>query len=1585
MLHSVLKVMLLACLCLASLAGFSQRIYWTEPGNGQLMVGNLSPTGITTWAPLATGMNGPTDLAIDPAGSRVFYTTSNTEDILAIDISDGSPVSTVITTGAMVNFVDIAYSENADAVYGAMNTEIHGVYYIPASNNDSGGDVSLPLAGRDNEDYTGVAVDDGSEIVYLASYDNNTIYATDFSGTSVTDVFELPGDYRVERLAVDSRTGKIYFSVYTTISGSLTYHIMSINANGSGMHVSPSLGSSEIRSLAVYSQFNKIYFSQTSQIFMMNLNASGQAIGSATALLTSSSIDNIAIEADYTAPAPASFTPGDNGVFVPVGTTYTVNFNENIKLATATGTANETSIRIYETAGGALVHTVDRGSASISVSGSSMTISGLGALQNGTGYYVQIGSKMFTDLSGNAYAGVSTTTGWNFTTEPGVTITTASATACIGSYVTLPDIVIAEASLSNLAAGSATITLGFAGSGYTFQAGTGNVAFTGSADIAAASVTVTATTISVTYYVSGTSALDAITVSGLKFTTDNATNPSVNITRTGGSGVIGGLPAGTVLGTVSSQAAAPLPVISYTGSDNHYCQNASLAGAVVTATGTNLKWYTDYTLATQLTALAGKATVTGTELGLVSTSPGTSSRFVTRTAGGCESQPAQVDIIIDALPEPTISGGADQACHNESVTYTTEAGMSNYAWTVSAGGTITAGGTAASNSVTITWNAAGAQTVSVNYSNANGCAAVAPTVFNLTVGALPSPLLTGVAVACQGATGAVYTTSAGNTNYTWTVSAGGTITAGGTATSNTVTVTWNAAGPQTVGINYTAANGCRAASPVIQNVSVISRPVPILVGPTPVCQATTAVVYNTDAGQSNYVWNVSGGTITAGGTAVDNTVTITWPAAGARSINVNYTDASGCTAATPTVLNVQVIGQPTTAAAGNDQNVCGATATLAGNVPASGTGQWTVVTGTGGTFGNDASATSAFTGTVGNTYLLRWTITNTGCTASQDDVSITLFAPPTTAAAGNAQNICGTSTVLAGNTPTIGTGKWTIQAGAGGTIANDTDPVSAFTGIAGNTYTLRWTTSNGSCAVSQSEVSITFFAPPSPSQAGPAQSLCGTSTLLAGNTPSAGTGQWTIDSGTGGSLGSPGSPNSSFSGIAGNSYVLRWNISNGPCTPTASTVSVGFIANPTPAEAGPAQQPCGATTTLAGNTPVIGTGTWSIVTGAGGLLATPSSPTSGFSGALGISYTLRWTIDNPGCPPSTQDVNIIFIEPPTAARAGTDLSVCGATAALAANVPTSGSGSWMVVTGTGGSFGNAANPATAFNGTAGNAYVLRWTIAKNGCTSSTDEVSVKLNASPSGSGSINGLGAICPGVTGTYQVTGITDATRYTWQVPDGFELVSQAGASIDVKALPGSGGTLSVTGVNDCGSSNPATRDVTILPAPALTIHLPADAVVDDVLSFSFTSAVPVTDLNWSFGDNSTSTDESPTHAYAESGDFEVILQADDGTGCKGMDSRVLHVSPEAELTSYSIKNVVTANGDSQNGVLYIDRIERFPDSEVVVLDRWGVEVFRRTNYSNDWDFRKGEEYVPAGSYICLVKYQGKVYSRNVTVLKGK
>ncbi len=142
---------------------------------------------------------------------------------------------------------------------------------------------------------------------------------------------------------------------------------------------------------------------------------------------------------------------------------------------------------------------------------------------------------------------------------------------------------------------------------------------------------------------------------------------------------------------------------------------------------------------------------------------------------------------------------------------------------------------------------------------------------------------------------------------------------------------------------------------------------------------------------------------------------------------------------------------PVTADAGPNQSglaTCGlTTVTLAANNPSPGTGKWTVVSGTGGSFSNDTSPTSTFTGTAGTSYTLRWTITSGSCSLSTADVTIVLNQKPATPTVTPTQPTCtlatGTITV---DTPVPATG--TTYSINGLTYTNTT---GIFSGLAANT------------------------------------------------------------------------------------------------------------------------------------------------------------------------------------------------------------------------------------------------------------------------------------------------------------------------------------------------------------------------------------------------------------------------------------------------------------------------------------------------------------------------------------------------------
>ena len=163
--------------------------------------------------------------------------------------------------------------------------------------------------------------------------------------------------------------------------------------------------------------------------------------------------------------------------------------------------------------------------------------------------------------------------------------------------------------------------------------------------------------------------------------------------------------------------------------------------------------------------------------------------------------------------------------------------------------------------------------------------------------------------------------------------------------------------------------------------------------------------------------------------------------------------------------------------AGPNQNLCGTLTTiLAGNVPASGIGTWSKVSGPGTvTFVPNANTPNA-TATVSEygTYELKWTIANGIFCSSSDNVT---FIFEHAAEAGPDQHLCNTLTAtLAANAPVSGIGTWNLVSGPGsaGFGPDDHTPGASVTVTNYGTYVFNWKIENGVFCSSNQDISVTF-------------------------------------------------------------------------------------------------------------------------------------------------------------------------------------------------------------------------------------------------------------------------------------------------------------------------------------------------------------------------------------------------------------------------------------------------------------------------------------------------------------------------------
>ena len=118
---------------------------------------------------------------------------------------------------------------------------------------------------------------------------------------------------------------------------------------------------------------------------------------------------------DNTAPT-ASFSPADGASDVAVGSNLVMTFSENVTNGTGT-------IVIYDSGGTVesfnVVDDQGTGNGTVEFSGTTVTINPTSDLPDDEAIYVQVGTSAITDTSSNAnaYAGITTTTDWNFGTE----------------------------------------------------------------------------------------------------------------------------------------------------------------------------------------------------------------------------------------------------------------------------------------------------------------------------------------------------------------------------------------------------------------------------------------------------------------------------------------------------------------------------------------------------------------------------------------------------------------------------------------------------------------------------------------------------------------------------------------------------------------------------------------------------------------------------------------------------------------------------------------------------------------------------------------------------------------------------------------------------------------------------------------------------------------------------------------------------------------------------------------------------------------------------------------------------------------
>ncbi len=361
------------------------------------------------------------------------------------------------------------------------------------------------------------------------------------------------------------------------------------------------------------------------------------------------------------------------------------------------------------------------------------------------------------------------------------------------------------------------------------------------------------------------------------------------------------------------------------------------------------------------------------------------------------------------------------------------------------------------------------------------------------------------------------------------------------------------------------------------------------------------------------------------------------------------------------------------------------------------------------------------------------------------------------ASAGPDQSICvGTTSTVTLNAvlPASFTGTWTKVGGffTQGTITAASSPTSTVTGLT-TAATLRmvWTLSDGaSCTGIRDTVIINVLSPATTANAGSNKTICagGTATLGATAPPAGSIGTWTYLDGSNNPTLSITDINDRASTITGLNVTgrdsLAWTVTNTFCG-GSKTDTVVIITNPAPtvANAGVNKQTCqGDTVQLIGNTPTVGTPSWTLPFGSGAAFypTNANNDTVGVRGTtargnVSVAYRIatgtgtNFTVLN-GCV-STDTMIVTF----TSANAGADIKLCKTgpgTVRMAATPLNPGeTGQWTFIRRSGSeAITSPSSYSTTITAITSDTLTLRWTVTAGGCSDFDDMNVIVLGALP---------------------------------------------------------------------------------------------------------------------------------------------------------------------------------------------------------------------------------------------------------------
>jgi len=1087
----------------------------------------------------------------------------------------------------------------------------------------------------------------------------------------------------------------------------------------------------------------------------------------------------------------------------------------------------------------------------------------------------------------------------------------------------------------------------------------------------------------------------------------------------------------------------PIPVATATNSAQTICSATSFTTMVMgtsNAVPSTFTWTRDKTTEVTGVAASGAGDITGVTLTNTTISPQTVTFTITPTGPNptlCGGSAITATIVVN--PTPVLSSSLTPAafCTGSIFSYTPTSTTSGatFPWTRPAITDITPGTSSGTGIVSEALTNSSISPISVTYVyqvSANGC--LNPTLYNVAVIVNVFPTLSSTlspTAICSGSSFSYTPTSiTSGTSFAWTRPAvSGISNAAGSGTDNPNEVLNNTT---FVSVNvkyiYTlSANGC--SNPISDTVVIAVKPMALLsssLTPPAVCSGIPfSYTPASLTSGATFAWSRStvAGISNAAASGVNNPgETLNNVTAAAVSVTYLYTiTASGCSYNQNVIVVVNPL--PTLSSSLTPPAIC--SGTLFSYTPTSpttgATYTWTrsAVTGISnpaGSGSDDPNEILVNTTGAGLNVTYVFTVSANGCVnPSTYNVVVAVSLTPALSSSLFPPAICSGATFA--YTPTSGmpgtTFLWTRAAIAGiSNIAgsgtdNPNEQLTNTTAATINVIYIYTLSVNGCTNPTNYNVEVPVDPIPTISSSLTPPAVCSGAAFnyTASSTTTGASYTWTRDA-------VPGISNIAGAGSGNVSEVLT-NTTTDPVNVTyvfmvtangcSKNINVTVTVNPSPlliSTLAPAAVCSGVPFNYTPQSSALGaTFIWTraAVTGitnpAGNGTGSPNETFTNTTLAP-INVTYFYTVSANGCTNSSTYSVVVPVNPvPAFTSSLSPPEMCsGATFAYTPTSGTAGTSfSWtraavVGISNIGGSGINNPNEVL-INTTPDSVNVVYiYTLEANGCTNPTTySVIVTVNPTPEFTSTLS-PSRICSGSVFNYVPTSQLTGVTFSWTRPDvpGLSNIASAGSGTIAETLTLSDSTaVNVTYLFTVSTSlcTNGTIFPVVLTVGSLDVNAGNDVTVSSgtLVNLNGTGGVSFSWSPVSGLDNPNIPNPSVTPVST----ITYVLTSTDGNSCVGTDSVTITVLKEQNLI---ISSVMTPNADGKNDTWIIVNIEDYPNTEVIVVNNQGQQVYTSSSYDSSWDGTFNGKPLPDATYYYFLKFATgeKVYSGAISIFNN-